>query len=841
MTSPNSHLDPFTGKIFGLPCKYNYVDFNTNVSPSDKQGRIHWDTDYYTLNIDTGIGPMLQTGQETYTIVYNNTGSDIPNGKAVRITGVSNGYPSVSLAKADNFDNLSGAIRITTMNIPNNSVGIVTLFGRVQEFNTTGFSPGAVYISPDTAGELTSTRPEFPDYAFVVGGIEAFGETDGVLSVEIFSSVQDTFNNFWNGVFREPFSGTVTSDGATVTYNLEPKNGHPDMTMVFSDGLFLLDTDPAATVTLTPGTDSNPQENFVYIPDSTKVLTSNTSGWPTEQHIKVSSVVLRTAATTQTDKALKVRNWNDEVCDTDNYQGHLSHITERLRQENAKWDTGTEGTVTVDSPTNSNIYFGITSGTVYQLHKQTVPAQQMPTDDIHIVNNFTSPYVTVTNLNTQTSDSTGTSIANRSFSFVFWGIANSSGEQNHLMCNLPSGSYLKNNPSNAVEDPNNYSNYTIPKIFQGTGYLIGRATFVLEANGTSWSLYDYEDLRGRVPNSSAGGGSTGGGVTTFSALTDTPNSYIGNAGKVPTVNVGETALEYTDKAAPGGNDTEVQFNDGGLFGASSDFTYDKATGDLTLGTDGVSGGVVEFNGATFSGILTPKFKLDPTNLTFEFGINTSVSGFGALAMGLNFNFSDWTVESNGVAAVSLGGKSNGDGAISIGASKASANNAIAIGESSEVTGIYGIAIGKAALSGNTGIAIGNNSEALDQDTIALLGIANDAGSVSIGRYTESINDYAITIGAGYTGSYRLINNIEYSVLIGFRSFTDPQQNLLHAENNKGVRIGATSGETVAMTGQDLYVAGHAEITNTLYAKSDIEVDGEINNSEGKRYSFMLSM
>ena len=45
---------------------------------------------------------------------------------------------------------------------------------------------------------------------------------------------------------------------------------------------------------------------------------------------------------------------------------------------------------------------------------------------------------------------------------------------------------------------------------------------------------------------------------------------------------------------PGGSNGQIQFNDGGAFGGNADFTYDVATGDLTVGEDTVSGGKVEF-------------------------------------------------------------------------------------------------------------------------------------------------------------------------------------------------------------------------------------------------------
>lgn len=52
----------------------------------------------------------------------------------------------------------------------------------------------------------------------------------------------------------------------------------------------------------------------------------------------------------------------------------------------------------------------------------------------------------------------------------------------------------------------------------------------------------------------------------------------GTAGQVPKVNAGADAMEWYTPAgatAPGGNDTYVQYNDGGAFGGDDNFTWDK--------------------------------------------------------------------------------------------------------------------------------------------------------------------------------------------------------------------------------------------------------------------------
>ncbi|GAJ08425.1 unnamed protein product, partial [marine sediment metagenome] len=223
------------------------------------------------------------------------------------------------------------------------------------------------------------------------------------------------------------------------------------------------------------------------------------------------------------------------------FQGHLSHVAERIRQIASAWDSGAEVSVTIGG--GDEVWISNTSGVVYQMHRQTFPALDMETgDDIHVVNDDTEAYVTVTNLADITTDASGDSLVNSSFSVVIWGVANKSGEASHIMANMPLGTYSKNFPEYSVIDASANSVYTIPKSFQGVGFLMARLTFV--NSGGTWSLYDNQDLRGTYPNTTAGGSSGGSGATTFAALTDTPSSYVGEGGKFVQVASGETALEF---------------------------------------------------------------------------------------------------------------------------------------------------------------------------------------------------------------------------------------------------------------------------------------------------------
>jgi len=587
--------------------------FNTGVTPaSEPSGLVWWSDADRTVNIATGLGPVLQVGQEEYTKVHNNTGGLLENGKVVSaVAGISAlGIPYVDYIKADSESFASvELIAVITQDIAHGEWGFGTLRGNVRGVDTSGVGTGLVYLSDTNAGELVNTPPEFPSYKVQIGGVLVSDEDNGVLYVARSGGKADTFQNFWNGTFRESFSFTVSESGGTVTGTLTPTNGNVDMTMIFSDGFSLLDTDPPATIVLTPGTDSVPVTNYVYVLKSTKALTVSTSAWPAAEHIKVSEILLRSAATTGTEDPLRNQNWNDHIQASSTNMGHLSHITQKLRKFEAQWESGCElSAVHRTTPAPDELYVTVTGGQVYQLHPQTFPSfDTEAADDIHVFNHPTTPFLTIKDLATQIIDANSGTLANKHYSVVIWGGINKSGEASHIFMNLPTGSY--NSAANAISDPDNYAIYTIPPSFAGVGFLIARLVLSFGAGTATITVQSTEDLRGKLPNTSAGGGSIGGaGVTTFTALTDVPAAYASQALKVPRVNSGETALEFTDSLpAYSGALTD---------GAPTDGEIDTITGTTPAAVgSGWAATILDTTGSTLMYIITS----DGTNWQYFVG------------------------------------------------------------------------------------------------------------------------------------------------------------------------------------------------------------------------------
>jgi hypothetical protein len=155
------------------------------TAPAYAQGKLVYDTDNESLtffNNDSAVA--LQIGQETWVRVRNDTGSSIPNGSAVYVSGThASGLPNVALAQA-NSESTSLVLGIATETIANNSIGYVTAIGTVRNLNTASFTAGqAVYLSASVAGGLTATIPSAPNFRYRVGIVTRSNATTGTIHV----------------------------------------------------------------------------------------------------------------------------------------------------------------------------------------------------------------------------------------------------------------------------------------------------------------------------------------------------------------------------------------------------------------------------------------------------------------------------------------------------------------------------------------------------------------------------------------------------------------------------------------------------------------------------------
>jgi len=491
---------------FGYGCLANLVSGKDNLALG--MGNPAYGSGYnYTSSESSNIllCNMGVTG-ESNKIRIGTTGSGDSQQNACYIAGIYGVTPSgtLNVTLVDSNGQLGS---VTTLDVPQGGTGVSTLtdHGLLLGSGTGAITPlgvasngqipiGSVGSDP-VLGNITST------YLDVTNGA-------GTINIDIDSNMVTTAVHGWNGAIIESPVVSVSSDGTTITFSVE-KSGGGDLTCVFSDGFYSWDTTPADTISLTAGTDTVPQINYIYFLQSTKTLTVSTSDFPSAEHCPLATVYCQSAASLQTDGPYKVHAWTDHVKDS-HEQGHVAHLNSWIRSQNATWisDVAPTLTITTNGSAKDNVIFTSTAGIVYQLHKHTFPAFT-GTPDYYVVNDSTTAFDKVTDLNDLLTDSDGDSMSGRYFSLVIWGVVSEDGSDCKLMVNLPSGSYTTS--ARVQRDSKKYANFSIPAEFRGTGFLIAQYNLHHStlSSGT-WTEVNSVDLRGLYPSISAGSGTVTG-------------------------------------------------------------------------------------------------------------------------------------------------------------------------------------------------------------------------------------------------------------------------------------------------------------------------------------------
>lgn len=200
------------------------ITFDTSnpvVSPA--AGTLTWNVDEDCLDIRQGDGSTLQTGLENYIRVRNYTGQTIVNGTLVQFSGVNGeGNPTcVPLLANSSFEPIY-TIGVLTNDIPHNSTGRATVFGKVRNLDTTGALSGEtwaegdiLWASPTNAGKLTKVKPSPPNQAVSVAAVVKTGIVDGELLVRPIIGPKLLYGTFTSNATQ---NAAASNTATVVTY-----------------------------------------------------------------------------------------------------------------------------------------------------------------------------------------------------------------------------------------------------------------------------------------------------------------------------------------------------------------------------------------------------------------------------------------------------------------------------------------------------------------------------------------------------------------------------------------------------------------------------------------------
>lgn len=205
----------------------DFTGLTTNpVSPSAGIARIHALTvqGFTRIENDNEAGANVVLGQDNIFIGKNTSGGAVTKGQVVYVVSSVGAIPTLSLAKADSQTTVSPTVGIVTdTSIANNAFGQFMLNGIVDNMDTSAFSQGAnIYVSADTAGALTATRPVYPNFAKGIGIVLNSHASQGSILV----NVAPFLGGIESGTTATQWTATnVSTTNATSTGKLNIPNG----------------------------------------------------------------------------------------------------------------------------------------------------------------------------------------------------------------------------------------------------------------------------------------------------------------------------------------------------------------------------------------------------------------------------------------------------------------------------------------------------------------------------------------------------------------------------------------------------------------------------------------
>jgi hypothetical protein len=216
----------------------SYIDFTTGTTnPSINGGRVFFNKDEQSLSYYSYLNSpvVVNTGQQLYLRVFNNTLSAITKGSVVTIISQSNGLPAITLAVNSTTGTTGLVAGLAAETIQPGTSGLTITNGILSELNiSSAYTPGdTIYLDYLIPGTFSNAVPTFPLSARTneIGYIIQTGTTTGKVYVNINNeniqlSLTDLQRNVLEGnvistgIFA--FSGLSLVSASGTTFNVAP-------------------------------------------------------------------------------------------------------------------------------------------------------------------------------------------------------------------------------------------------------------------------------------------------------------------------------------------------------------------------------------------------------------------------------------------------------------------------------------------------------------------------------------------------------------------------------------------------------------------------------------------
>lgn len=271
-TSMTHKLQLGTGGVFA-----DYFQLDTTYSNGFVVGAISWDQDSGTADIGLSGSLKLKIGQDDVWYVKNQTGAPITKGTAVYANGTLGASGRITIAPmiANGTIPARFFLGIVAETIANGADGYVLAKGKLRQVNTNAYNEGDVlWVSPTTAGALTSTEPTAPNLklpvAFVVykanNGILAVRSTTGqriedASDVNYTGAADNSFlvYNSSTGVWEDETIGIFKTIAVAGQSNVVADAYNDTLTLAAGSGISITTNASTDTLTITNSRPANPQ------------------------------------------------------------------------------------------------------------------------------------------------------------------------------------------------------------------------------------------------------------------------------------------------------------------------------------------------------------------------------------------------------------------------------------------------------------------------------------------------------------------------------------------------------------------------------------------------------
>jgi len=318
-------------------------------------------------------------------------------------------------------------------------------------------------------------------------------------------------------------SETIEDESAGAEIKIETA-GKGDITYIFNQKEFILNCTTGAgrngraRVVLTAGSDEVPQLGYSYITRNGAILTLNYSTTkPTGSYAMVFKAFIPSIAYSVSKGFYNSRRWT-EAKNVDG-RGIIATILSKIRNFKP-YESGLKATITIDTvPSPDSVDFTVNAGIIREIYEQNINSLILSVNGALVVNDFTTKYREIFDLNEITHDAKNQPLNNKYFQLICAVSLNANGYPDKLLINVPNGSY--GSAKSAFDDIAKYSVTSFPKGFDSV-YLLFAGVFKIQG-GTQ--ITNEAPAQGGVNNIDltevdVGGSSSGSGTAAVQQFSD---------------------------------------------------------------------------------------------------------------------------------------------------------------------------------------------------------------------------------------------------------------------------------------------------------------------------------